>query len=126
MELMKFINFKGALTIETVMFYISEFFFLQRRENRVHSRPQIKNNWNLFEALKLGQVSLHASLVNIRCFFIVVDRCNLWKIVKPKQNITKQKSEPKMVSVAMKNTQLLQICFFFLKDGYAYLNAFFA
>ena len=31
-----------------------------------------------------------------------------------------------MVSVAMKNTQLLQICFFFLKDGYAYLNAFFA
>ena len=32
-----------------------------------------------------------------------------------------------MVSVAMKNTQLLQVClFFFLKDGYAYLNAFFA
>ena len=41
-DLMEFINFKGALTIETVMFYISEFFLLQRRENRVHSRPQKK------------------------------------------------------------------------------------
>ena len=64
MELTKFINFKGALTIETVMFYIGEFCFCNA-ERTEYIRRLRKNNWNLFEALKLGQVALHASLVNI-------------------------------------------------------------
>ena len=38
MELMKFINFKGALTIETVMFYISEFFFFCNAERTEYIR----------------------------------------------------------------------------------------
>ena len=37
MELTKFINFKGALTIETVMFYISGFFFCFFATQREHS-----------------------------------------------------------------------------------------
>ena len=71
MELMKFINFKGALTIETVMFYISEFFFFATQREQSTFEATKKNNWNLFEALKLGQVALHASLVNIRCFLVL-------------------------------------------------------
>ena len=73
MELMKFINFKGAFTIETVMFYISGFFFVFfcNAERTEYTGGRRKNNWNLFEALKLGQVALHASLVNIECFLVL-------------------------------------------------------
>lgn len=106
------------------MFYISEFFFCNAERTEYIRGRKKKNNWNLFEALKLGQVSLHASLVNIRCFLVLWTGAISERLSK--QNITKQKSEPTMVSVAMKNTQLLQICLFFLKDGYAYLNALFA
>ena len=70
MELMKFINFKGALTVETVMFYISEVFFATQREQSTFEAAE-KNNWNLFEALKLGQVALHASFLNIWCFLVL-------------------------------------------------------
>lgn len=43
MELMKFINFKGALTVETVMFYISEVFFATQREQSTFEAAE-KNN----------------------------------------------------------------------------------
>ena len=45
MELMKFINFKGALTIETVMFYISGVFFVffatQREQSTLEAAEKI-------------------------------------------------------------------------------------